>query len=306
MIFNFFLGNHHGTSLNSMVDILEPIHLGLIENGHHVIGFGTAMREAPVVNVVVEFFRDDRFTDELLRMKAEAGDRFRFGVLSTEDPDDPLVMTEFPNRRPNFERVLAQADFAWTLLPVPGFFERACGADRVARVEYGFCEAYLDPRRVASAALRDVDVILYGNGNPYRLEVVRELQQRGLTCFVSQREVFPTWVVSDLIRRSKVLLDIRRGPEVRFLSPSRIVKGLHAATAVVSERFDTSPLARLYDYTVAVEYAGLAERCEQVVRSGIFHDLGRAALDKFRAETSMRDNMAAALRLPIFERLGAS
>jgi hypothetical protein len=50
----------------------------------------------------------------------------------------------------------------------------------------------------------------------------------------------------------------------------------------------------------------MADQCQRIIQSGIFAELGLAALAKFRQETSMRGNMAAALRLPVFERLARS
>src|SRR5262249_16348040 len=132
VIFNFFLGNHHIYTLNSLADLLSPIVAGLEENGHHVIAFGTGLREAPVINVLMEFFQGDEFTRRLLAMKRDNGDRFRFGILCTEDIDDELVMnpTLNPGRRGNLMRVLPEADFVWTLLPQLDIYERICGPGR--------------------------------------------------------------------------------------------------------------------------------------------------------------------------------
>jgi hypothetical protein len=107
-------------------------------------------------------------------------------------------------------------------------------------------------------------------------------------------------MTDDIIRRAKVLIDVRRGPQVRFLTPTRIAKGLHSGTAVVSERFDESETARLYRYTEACAYEEIADRCGEMIRSGAYLEIGLAALARFRAETSMRDNVARALALPIF------
>jgi len=52
-------------------------------------------------------------------------------------------------------------------------------------------------------------------------------------------------------------------------------------------------------------YEQIVERSEQLVRSGLFADLGLAALEKFRVETSMAGNLASALRLPVFEALSS-
>lgn len=304
MIFNFVLANHHETSLNSLSDLLEPIYQGLEAGGHHVIRFGLDFHEAPVVNVMVEFFKDDPIVEDLLRFKRDLGDRFVFGLLGTEDPEDDLVMGQYPNRRPNLRRLAAVADFVWTLLPVEPYYEAICGPGRVAWLRYGFCEGYVEPDMIDDPRRRDLDVILYGNAHPHRDRVAQALKALGLACVGTQREAYPDFIAADMIRRAKVLLDVRRSPEVRFLSPTRIMRALHSGTAVVSERYDESPLAYFYDYVSASAYDELAARCRDIVASGRYVEMAAAALARFRAETSMAANIAAALRLPAFDRLG--
>lgn len=305
MIFNFYLGNHAADSLNSMSDLAEPIYRGLEANGHHVIAFGTGMREPPAINAFIEFFEDDAIANAILSAKAQHGPRFRFGIVCTEDIEDELVMNpkDHPRRRANLLRLLPQADFVWTLLPVPAY-EQVAGSGKVGLLEYGFSEPCADPSPIQDRGLRDVDVIVYGNRNPYRAQIGDELQRRGLTVFFSHRETFPTFVTDDIIRRAKVLLDIRRGPGVRFLSPTRIVKGLHLGTAVVSEQFDTSPISNLYRYTLACPYEQLVERTVELVKSGMFMNMARAASARFKAETSMAANMKRLLQLPALAGLG--
>lgn len=305
MIFNFFLGNHHANALNSLGDLLQPIYEGLIEAGHHVIGFGTGMMPTPAVNVLVEWFENDSFAEALLRAKADKGDAFVFGVLCTEDLADELVMdpSKYPRRLANLRRILPVADFVWTLLPQQGLLDTICRPGTIALVEYGFSETCLNRSLVRAAARRDVDVVLYGNESPYRTHIVDGLKRQGITCFVSQREAWPTFMMDDLIRRAKVLLDLRRGPSVRFLSPTRIVKGLHCGTAVVSELFDTSEIASLYAYTEPCAYDDIVDRCVRLIRSGSYLKRGLAAQMKFQAERSMRDMMARALSAPVFRRL---
>jgi hypothetical protein len=109
-------------------------------------------------------------------------------------------------------------------------------------------------------------------------------------------------MMDDIIRRAKILIDMRRGPNVRFLSPTRIVKGLHCGTAVVSERFDSSAISSLYAYTEACPYDAMVETCVRLIRSGGYVERGLAAQARFRAETSMGDKMARALSAPVFAR----
>lgn len=306
MIFNFVLANHHETSLNSLGDLVEPIYQGLEACGHHVIRFGTDFHEAPMINVMVEFFKDDSIVDDLLRFKRELGDRFVLGLLCTEDPEDEQVMSVYANRRPNLERLAAAADFVWTLLPVERFYAAICGPERVAFLRYGFSADYVEPDIIADPQARDIDVLLYGNPHPHRQRVVAALAEAGLNCVTTQREAYPEFAAADLVRRAKLVLEIRRSPDVRFLSPTRIMRALHAGTVVVAERFDTSPLAELYAYTVPSDYAAMAATCRQLIADGGYVERGFAALAKFRAETSMRERMDRVLGLPVFARLAGA
>ena len=306
MIFNFVLANHHETSLNSLGDLLEPIYQGLEACGHHVIRYGTDFHEAPLVNVMVEFFKDDPIVDDLLRLKRELGERFVFGLLCTEDPEDDLVMEVYPNRRPNLERLAAVADFVWTLLPVEHFYASICGPERVALLRYGFSADYVEPDIITDPRGRDIDVLLYGNPHPHRQAVVSALKDAGLNCVTTQREAYPEFAAADLVRRAKLLLEIRRSADVRFLSPTRLMKALHAGTAIVAERFDVSPLAELYAYTVPSDHAAMAATCRQLIGEGAYVERGLQALAKFKAETSMQDGVARVLAMPVFARLAGA
>jgi len=308
MIFNFFLGNHRAGGLKGMPDLILPIRHGLAELGHHVITYGLNLRPAPAVNVLIEFFPEDGVVDELIRLKTQAGDGFIFGVICTEDIEDRLVMEqpEFPRRRPNLERLLPRADFVWTLLPQVGAYEALAGPGKVALLEYGFSQRLVAPRTVREPGLRDIDVLMYGNETSYRKAVVEQLRGRGFKCFVTNRQLFPDFIATDFVTRSKVVLDLRRGPEVRFPSPTRICKSLHGGVLVAAEHLGDSGIANLYNYTVACRYDELAERCEQIIRSGLFVNLGLAAAEKFKAETSMAGNMKRILASPVFAALPAS
>lgn len=303
MIFNFILRNHHDTSLNSLADLLQPIWHGLAENGHQVIRFGTRFYKPPAVNVLVEFFDEDPYVEALLQLKHEQGEGVVLGLICTEDPTDRIVMDAVANRRANLDRLLPVMDFVWPLLPVPGYYEQAGVADRTRLLRYGFSEGYLDRDLIAEPAGRDFDTLLYGNEHGRRVAVAAAIRQQDVGCVVTSREYYPGFMADDLVRRAKLVLDLRRGPDVRFLSPTRIVKALHSGTLVVSERFDSSEIASLYDYTVTCAYEEMAGRCVELVRSGEAVRLGLETMARFRAETSMARNLREAMHLPLFERL---
>lgn len=81
----------HANAPTSLGDLIRPIYDGLIAACHHVIGFGTRMLPTPAFSVLVEWFENDPFADELLRMKAANGDEFVFGFLCTENLGDRRV-----------------------------------------------------------------------------------------------------------------------------------------------------------------------------------------------------------------------
>ncbi len=192
------------------------------------------------------------------------------------------------------------------MLPVERFYETIGGPGRVAFLRYGFSEDHLEPDVIADPRGRDIDVLLYGNPHPHRQRVVDALAEAGLGCVITQREAYPEFAAADLVRRAKLVLEIRRSADVRFLSPTRIMKALHAGTAIVAERFDTSPLAELYAYTVPCDYAAIAATCRQLIGEGGYVERGLAALAKFRAETSMQGRMDRVLALPVFARLAGA
>lgn len=307
MIFNFYLGNHDSSGLRGMADLLVPIYNGLEEAGHNVMGYGLGFRPAPAVNLIVEFFPDDAFVDSLLQLKAASSDRLILGLLCTEDIEDALVMQDpaNPRRLANLMRVLKAVDFVWTLLPQVEVLESICGPGKAALLEYGFSPRCLHPRLRNTAQSRTLDAVMYGNTSPYRQPLIDALAARGLSTFVTARDVLPMFVTADVLSRAKLVLDVRRGPGVRFMSPTRIVRALHVGVAVVAEDLGPSPISSLYRYTLACPYEQIVERSEQLVRSGLFADLGLAALEKFRVETSMAGNLASALRLPVFEALSS-
>jgi hypothetical protein len=305
VIVNVVLANQPPERVKKLYDLLRPIECGLIEAGHRVIGYGLGLLPAPAVNLLVEFFADDAFVDELLRLKSEAGARMVVGLVSAEDVEDDEAMEagRYPRRRFNLERVLAQMDFVWTLLPQVPFYETVCGAGNAAVVEFGFSERLLSRHVIARPELRDLDVVIDGDATVHRRDIIEALKQRGFKCHVSGAAPLPSFATADLARRAKIFLDARRSPSSRFSSVRRICKGLHNGTLVVTER-SHEPQGALDRFAVGCDPERTVEHCAAAIRSGLTVDLGVAALGKFRAETSMRQGLQAGLRLPVFQRLG--
>lgn len=308
MIFNFWYGHHSKFSLGPLTDIVMPIYHGLAEAGHRVIGFSTSLMPSPVVNVLVEFFAVEAFMDFLLKFRAQFGDNLVLGVLCTEDINDLKKMAhELAPRRQNLLRLLPALDFVWTLVPQVAFYESLMGPGKAALVKYGFTERSLESAMIRDPVLRDVDVALYGDrfdgDSPRHMPILNGLQQRGFSCVFDYEAGYPNYVIEDVIRRAKMVLNVRSRDEVRFMSQPRLVRALQSGIAVLAEPYDTSELSALYRYVEPCDHGALMERCIQIIQAKAYVEKGADALARFRAETSMRDNMIAAMRLPIFERL---
>jgi hypothetical protein len=302
MLFNVFLANVPADRLKRLPDLLRPIRHGLVEAGHQVIAYGLGLLPAPAVNLLVEYFPDDAFVTRLLAMKAEAGERLSFGLLCADDVAE-LASGE-RQRLENLRRVAGVADFVWTVLPQVAEIEALCAPRGLAVLEFGFSERLVNRKLIAAPGLRDLDVVIDGQETPRRRAVLDGLTRHGLKCFISGARVLPAFATADLARRAKVFLDVRRTDEGRFASPARMAKGLHNGALVVSEKAPDGAAEALDQFAVACDPASLVDRCVATVKSGMAVDLGLAALAEFRAKTSMRANVARAMALPAFERLG--
>ncbi len=304
MIFNVFLANHPPDRLKKLYDLVRPIEHGLVENGHHVIGYGLGLLPPPAVNLLVEFFPDDSFVDELLRLKAQAGAGLMLGLICADDieDDEEIEASLYPRRRANLERLLAKSEFAWTVPPLLPVLESLCGRGNAASIAYGFSERLLNRRIIGQADLRDLDVLVEGDESARCRAVIDGLTARGLKCYFAGPVPLPSFATTDLARRAKLILDVRRGPRSRFSSAPRICKGLHNGALVMTERGRGTP-GPLDRFVVGCDPDRTVEDCIAAIASNKAVDLGLAALEKFRMETSMRQGLRDALRLPRLRQL---
>jgi hypothetical protein len=302
VIFNFFLGNLPAERLKKAGDLVRPVQCGLVENGHRVIGYGLGLLPAPAVNLLVEYFPDDDFAARLVDMKSAAGGRLLLGLLCADDLDDREVMDG--RRRANLERVSQAADFVWSLLPQVAAYDAMAKAGRAVHLPLGFTPRLLNRTAGSAGDLRDIDVVIEGSETAHRRGILQSLTRAGLKCFMTGSRPLPGFATADLARRAKVFLDARRHPAERFCEARRISKGLHNGTVVLTEVTPSRIESGLERFAACYDTAVLIDHCVAAVRSGMAAGLGAAALAKFRAESSMRDNVAAALKLPVFEGLG--
>lgn len=301
MHFHFQLANHYFAGLYRIDDIVSPMLWGLRALGHRVTtGILPNLPAWPSAVILLEYFDRDGAIDEIVNWKRGAAGRACLGLVCTEDLNDALVMEDpkFPRRRKNLLQLLPYCDFVWTI--IPGGYEEHVAPERLSFIDYGYVEALR--RDGWPAAKRDIDVLFYATINERRRKLYESLERQGLRV-AATRGYLPDFVRFNLMSRSKIVLDVRRGDDVRFTSPSRIAAALQVGSTVVSEFFDTSRLGALYPYTEAVEFAAIEERCVALARAPDVVERGRAARERFKAETSMIENLRRAMDLPVFRKL---
>lgn len=317
MEFHLYLANHHPHSFVLLEDVVYPVIAGLEDGGHRVVSFSTDVVLAPKINVFVEFFPDLAFVDTILALQRQLGDGFRFGIICTEDLGDPIVWRlSVPDRLIGLKRILPHADFVWTLLSTESYRDLVA-PERLARIDYGYSSRLTRPPYFEDPQQRDIDVLIYGSPYKYRTPVYEDIKRRGLSCEFTvsstrgaddkpRLQGLPRYLADEVLARSKLVLDMRRGPEVRGLSVARVSAVVHSGTAIVAEEFDVGETSRFYRYTTTAPYDGIAATCERLVREGEFVALGAEARQRFAAETSMRDNMDKVLQLPFFRKAASS
>lgn len=301
MHFHFQLANHYFAGLYRIDDIISPILWGLRALGHKVTsGILPDLPSWPTAVVIQEYFDREGTVEEILNWKLGPGRRKCLGLLCTEDLDDDLVMRDprFPRRKANLLRLLPHCDFVWTI--IPGGYELHVPAQHLSFIDFGYVEMLR--RDGLPAERRDIDVLFYATINERRQRLYDALTGQGLRV-AATRGYLPDYIRFNLMSRSRLVLDVRRGDDVRFTSPSRIATALQLGSTVVSEFFDTSRLGNLYQYTEAHPFEAIEERCMTLARAPDVVERGLAARERFRSGTSMAENMRAALDLPIFREL---
>ena len=282
---SIYLRNHSQGSLVTIGDILQPVAASLAEAGHSIQYENHFLYNRPVINLLVEYFVDQAFVDDLIQKKRTLGNDFAFGVLVTEDVGDPLVMDNpsFPGRLANLRRVLEVADFVWSLVPADVYSSIVPDPARVAFLRLGYVHALAEKRRAGG---QDIDVLVYGQPVPKRNEIAGRLSELGWNVR-STLGVMPDYIRLDMLRRAKLILDIRRADWIRFNSPSRIVAGLHPGVAVASELFETGGLTYLFDYARTAPYGALADAVDRLLREDAV-GFGIEAQRRFRLQAPMR------------------
>jgi hypothetical protein len=305
MILSFNFGLYPQEELRWLSPHLVPIMDGLAEAGHRVERFVMGVKTPPAVNVLVYHRAVGaaplQEVTELKRKHPEV----RVGILAlgpVSDSGEPS-----PTDQAGLAALAEAADFAWTILPPENLPELAAASGKIARLRYGFSERALGPNaRPEASRLRDIDVTFRGPATPRRQAVWNTLTERGAACFWMDNVGLPPYIADDLVSRSKVVLDFIPEATARSRSPALSAQALHQGTVIVSETAEAGWQTDFDGFAIVTPYEALADRCVQLLQSGLYTQLGLAALQKFRSETSMRANMEAAMGLPAFRSFAAS
>lgn len=288
MILSFNFGLYPREELRRLSPHLLPIMDGLMEGGHRVERFAIGLKPPPVVNVLTcNRGIGAEAINGVIELKRRSPD-LRFGLLFPGPVNDDREPE--PADAEGLVRLVGAADFVWSVLP----FDTA--PEKVARIRYGFSERSIGINTRADAPQpRDIDVMLRGLATPRRQAVADTLIQRGVSCFWMDNASFPPYLTDDLLSRSKMVLDFRQEPEARGRSPALSALALHHGAVIVAESAEPGWQTEFDGLSIVAPYEMLADRCTQIIQSGLYTKLGLAALQKFRAETSMRASMDAAL-----------
>jgi hypothetical protein len=300
--FHFLLTNHYPYGCAKIEDALVLIAAGLSELGHRVsYGFDDDVLPWPAVNLLVESFGEDTVVDQVINLRGVAQSRYCFGLLCPWDINAPEIANDpnAPRRGANLERLLPHLDFVWAL--VPSEFGGLVDPEQLHLLTLGYCAAL----QRDSALPRDIDVLFWGDLDGRRQEIFLELNRRGLSVDTTL-SLMPEYIRRDLLDRAKLVVDVRMTEAPRFLSPDRLVAGIHSGAAIVCERFDPSTLCSLYRYVAPGAAAELADLCVMLLQSGKARELGVKARDLFASETSMAGNLRRAMSVPVFDALARS
>lgn len=298
MHFHFLLTNHYPYGVYKIEDHIKLIGGGLADLGHKVTyGFDDDVVPWPGINLLVEFFNFSPMVDQVIGLKTSSA-RYVFGLICPEDVQDAMVMDDpnFPDRRPSLERLMPHLDFVWAVVPCD--YSGAPGAEKVRFLEYG----YVPSLRRADVLTRNIDVLFYGFVGPRRGPLFNALVERGLKVSMTTG-ILPGYFKYELLDRARVVVDVRRAETVRFLSPARQCTVLHSGAAIVAEKFDESPLSKLYAYGAAVPFNEVLNMCTALARAKECAEIGRVARDSFARETSMAANLRRVMDHPVFEEL---
>lgn len=300
MLFNIYIGNHIEEARPLLADIIFPLKTALELCGHLVNIDDNHWAVSPMVtNIFIENFGDD-FLAQIIKDKQEYGSAFRFGIVSTEDLLDPQVMQGHKNaqRLNNFLKALEIADFTWTIIANESELGQYSASENIALFELGGSEI-LRQTRPRPAQHKDIDFLFMGRNQPYREPLFRMLVKYGFSVRLTGG-LLPDYYRNSLLERAKVAIDMRRGPEVRFTSPSRLCVGINNGILMVAEEFDQSPLKNWHNFTQNADYYNLIDTAINAVQDD-FVGKGEEMRQKLLSQKPISQMAAQALNIPFFK-----
>ena len=249
------------------------------------------------INLFLEHFEGDA-AESLVQTKKAKGNDFPLGIIFTENLDDTNVMAgPFAWRTDSFRRVAEVADFIWYFIPGTERHTAIVDPAKCDRFEAGYCDRFAT---VPVQANRNIDFFLPGLTYPRRKPIVERLHTLGYHVRTSDLTM-PAYIYRSLMGRARAIIDIRRFEDTTNMSTVRVVNGASNGIAVVAERFDTSDLAKFYDYTLTSDYDDFVDRCVQLVEREDPIAIGLANRDRFVRDCPLKPNVERLLAAPWFD-----
>ncbi|MCR9254930.1 MAG: hypothetical protein NXI16_02410 [Alphaproteobacteria bacterium] len=286
MEFHLYLGNHLDAGLVTASDVFEVVRAALEDSGHSLtLSYDHFRPDAGVVNLVQEYFMLDEHVQAIEAFREAHGRGVPLGLITTEDFDDRLVLADENDprqvrRRESLLRILPAFDFVWSTSPYVDKFHEVLGEENVRYFGHGFSERLrvAADRRGRPRSDFEIDVLLVGNGTstPYRKRVLQELADSGVRVGHTGG-VLPTFARTSVLENSYLGIDLRRGEDVRFISPGRLSYCGNNALLTLTEFIETDKLAEWYDIMPSAEPHRLVETVQTLLAKPDLSDLGEEA-----------------------------
>jgi hypothetical protein len=318
---------NHGTATH-LEDLLAILHAGFSQLGYPV---AFAKRPGPdCTNLLIENF-GDYFTAEVERLRGRArfmllatefvtGDAFNdfggpsHGYLRSqiraklekrrrrrrrrrgEDEGERssagnLYSKRFKWRRryDNFLRVSRVADAIWCLSEHQvEAYRRVTALERVFHFDFG----YLDPEIPVSHLPddeKDIDFLFTGTRTPYRDAVLEALRQRGYQIAWLDAST-PGFIRRDFVARARICLNLKQFAGWEYPSVARFHYHLVNRSLLLTEQ--TRFRCELTDLVPSAESPRFVDFCQEVHARGGYNAWATALQEKYRAGTSMLQNLS--------------
>ena len=262
MRFHFSLATLPVQFHESVQDTILLIVSGLQDCGHGVTIDNEKVKvDGSAINLMLEHF-DEEAAASVVATKLQKGDDFPLGIIFTENLTDQNVMAgNFASRTDNFKRVAEVADFLWYFIPGTDENISVISPSKCFFFEVGYSDRFaLAPIQ----EVRDIDFLLPGLTYPRRKPILEKLFALGYQVRSTDLTT-PAYIYHNLIGRSKIILDIRRFEDTINMSTIRVCNGATNGITVIAEKFDTSKLGELYDYTITTNYSNFVDCCVDTI-----------------------------------------